>query len=46
MPNWAFTEYAVEGPKEALQKIEQAILHQEIEEESSKALVKRLQTKR
>lgn len=36
MPNWAFTEYAIEGPKETLQKIEQAILHHDMEEGSSK----------
>lgn len=36
MPNWAITEYAIEGPKETLQKIEQAILHHDTEEGSSK----------
>lgn len=36
MANWAFTEYAIEGPKETLQKIEQAILHHDMEEGSSK----------
>ena len=36
MANWAFTMYAIEGPKETLQKIEQAILHHDVEEGSSK----------
>ena len=36
MPNWAYTSYAVEGPKETLQKIEQAILHHPVREGSSK----------
>lgn len=27
MANWAFTSYAIEGPNETLQKIEQAMLH-------------------
>lgn len=35
MPNWAYTSYAVEGPKETLQKIEQAILHHPVREGSS-----------
>lgn len=35
MANWAYTSYAVEGPKETLQKIEQAILHHPVEEGSS-----------
>lgn len=35
MPNWAYTSYAVEGPKETLQKIEQAILHHPVVENSS-----------
>ena len=35
MANWAFTSYAIEGPKETLQKIEQAILHHDVEEGSS-----------
>ena len=35
MPNWAFTDYAIEGPKETLQKIEQAVLHHDVEENSA-----------
>ena len=35
MPNWAYTSYAIEGPHETLQKIEQAILHHDIQENSS-----------
>lgn len=34
MANWAFTSYAIEGPKEDLQKIEQAILNHDIKEGS------------
>lgn len=35
MANWAFTEYAIEGTKDNLQKIEQAILHHDVKEGSS-----------
>lgn len=35
MPNWASTVYVIEGPHETLQKIEQAILHHDIQENSS-----------
>lgn len=35
MANWAFVSYAIEGPKETLKKIEQAILHPKVEEGSS-----------
>ena len=34
MANWASTSYAVEGPKEVLEKIEQAILHPDVQEGS------------
>jgi hypothetical protein len=34
MANWASTSYAIEGPKKALQKIEQAILHHDVQENS------------
>ena len=37
MPNWAYTSYAIEGPKEDLQKIEQAILHPEVKEGSDES---------
>lgn len=36
MANWAYTSYAIEGPKETLLKIEEAINNPTIEEESSK----------
>lgn len=32
MANWAYTSYVIEGPKEVLQKIEQAILHHPVSE--------------
>ena len=35
MANWASTAYAIEGPKEALEKIEKAILEHPVEEGSS-----------
>ena len=35
MANWASTAYAIEGPKETLQKIEKAILEHPVEEGSS-----------
>lgn len=35
MANWAYTSYAIEGPKETLEKIEQAILHHPVKEGSS-----------
>lgn len=35
MPNWAYTSYAIEGPKETLQKIEQAILHHDTEDNNA-----------
>ena len=35
MPNWTYTSYAIEGPKETLQKIEQAILHHDTEDNSA-----------
>lgn len=36
MANWASTSYAIEGPKEVLEKIEQAIFHHDVEVGSSK----------
>lgn len=35
MANWALTNYAIEGPKETLQKIEDAIMHHETAKDSS-----------
>lgn len=35
MANWAYTNYVIEGPKETLQKIYEAILHHEVKENSS-----------
>lgn len=35
MANWAYTNYVIEGPKEILKKIHEAILHHDIEEGSS-----------
>jgi len=35
MANWAITSYAIEGPKETLEKIEKAILEHPVEEGSS-----------
>lgn len=35
MANWAYTNYVIEGPKETLKKIHEAILHHDIEEGSS-----------
>ena len=35
MANWAYTDYVIEGPKETLEKIHDAILHCEIQENSS-----------
>ena len=35
MANWASTSYAIEGPKETLQRIEEAILHHPVEKDSS-----------
>ena len=35
MANWAFTSYAIEGPKEVLLKIEEAILHPTLPENAS-----------
>ena len=37
MANWAYTSYAVEGPGETLERIEQAILHPDIEEDSAES---------
>lgn len=31
MPNWAFTDYVIEGPHETIAKIYEAILHHEVE---------------
>lgn len=35
MPNWCTTDYVIEGPHETLKKINDAILHHEVEENSS-----------
>ena len=35
MPNWCSTSYMIEGPHETLKKINDAILHHEVEEGSS-----------
>lgn len=35
MANWAYTDYVIEGPKETLEKMHEAILHHEVEESSS-----------
>ena len=37
MANWASTSYAIEGPKETLQRIYNAIQHHPVEEDSSDA---------
>lgn len=37
MPNWSSTSYAIEGPKETLQKIEQAINHPDVKEGSDES---------
>ena len=36
MANWAFTDYAIEGPKEILEKIHQALLYHDVQEGSDK----------
>lgn len=36
MPNWAWTQYVVEGPKKTLEKIKHAIQHPDVLEKSSK----------
>lgn len=35
MPNWCTTDYVIEGPHEILEKIHEAILYPEVEEEAS-----------
>ena len=35
MANWAITDYVIEGPKDTLKKIEEAIKHPKVEEGSS-----------
>lgn len=37
MANWAVTDYAIEGPKKTLQKIEKAILNPDVKERSTES---------
>lgn len=37
MPNWAFTNYVIEGPAKTLQKIYEAILHPDVQDNSDES---------